>query len=129
MKKIILDTNFLLIPFQFNVDIFAEIDRICVFKYKVYVLDKTIDELNKITKDKKQSGKNKLAAKLALQLLKAKNVNIIKTTKDLLVDDLLVEIADKNTIIATQDIELKRKLKKKRIKLIILRAKKRLILV
>ena len=28
MKKILLDTNFLLIPFQFNVDIFAEINRI-----------------------------------------------------------------------------------------------------
>ncbi len=127
--RIIIDTNFLLIPAQFNVDIFAEIDRICIFKYKLYVLDKTITELKKIISNKKQSGKNKAAAKLALQLLKAKNVSVIKTTKDLLVDDILIEIADENTIIATQDMELKRKLKKKSIKLIVLRAKNKLILV
>ncbi len=126
--KIILDTNFLLIPAQFNIDIFTQIDKLILKNYKLYVLDKTIDELNKIISNKKQSGKNKTAAKLALQLLKAKNVNIIKTTKDLLVDDLIVEIAGKDTVIATQDMELKRKLKKKHIKLIILRAKKKLIL-
>lgn len=129
MKKIILDTNFLLIPSQFNVDIFTEIDKLILAKYKLYILDKTIDELKKIISDKKQSLKNRNAAKLALQLIKAKNVHIIKTKKDLLVDALLIEIADKNTIIATQDMALKRKLKKKNIKLIVLRAKKRLILV
>ena len=55
MKKIILDTNFLLIPSQFNVDIFTEIDRICLFKYKLCVLDETINELNSIIE--KQKGK------------------------------------------------------------------------
>ena len=45
MKKIILDTNFLLIPAQFKVDIFDEIDRIMIEKYQLFVLDKTIDEL------------------------------------------------------------------------------------
>ena len=45
MAKIILDTNFLMIPAQFNVDIFSEIHRICDFKYELYIIDKTIDEL------------------------------------------------------------------------------------
>ncbi|MBW2991754.1 hypothetical protein KY345_00870 [Candidatus Woesearchaeota archaeon] len=31
MRKIILDTNFLLIPGQFKIDIFSEIRRICDF--------------------------------------------------------------------------------------------------
>ncbi|ENO12016.1 hypothetical protein MBGDC06_00279, partial [Thermoplasmatales archaeon SCGC AB-539-C06] len=72
MKKIILDTNFLLIPAQFKVDIFDEIDRIILEKYQLFVLDKTIDELKKIIADKKQKMRNRRAAKLGLQLLKSK---------------------------------------------------------
>ena len=126
VRKIILDTNFLLIPYQFKVDIFSEIDRIILEKYQLYILDKTLDELEKIVKDKEQKGKNKLAAKLALLLVKAKDVKIIKTKKDKLVDDLIVELADKDTIVCTQDTELKKRLP---CKIITLRQKKKLILV
>ena len=122
MKKIILDTNFLLIPALFNVDIFAEIDRIMFEKYYLFVIDKTIDELNKIIKDKKQKQKDKQAAKLGLMLIKAKKVKILKT-KQGKADDILAKI--KGYIIATQDINLKRRIKGKKI---VLRAKKKLIL-
>ena len=124
-KKILLDTNFLLIPYQFNVDIFSEIDRIMLEKYQLFVLDKTIDELKKITKDKKQKLRNRNAAKLALQLIKVKKVKILKTKEDLPVDELIVKL--KEYIIATQDIALKNRLKAKRVKIITLRAKKTLI--
>jgi len=124
MKKIILDTNFLLIPAQFKVDIFDEIDRIILEKYELFVLDKTIDELNKIINDKKQKLRNRKAAKLGLQLLKSKKVKIIKTREDLLVDDLIVKL--KGYIVATQDIGLKNRIKGK---IITLRAKKKLILI
>ncbi|MBW2996417.1 twitching motility protein PilT [Candidatus Woesearchaeota archaeon] len=123
VRKIILDTNFLLIPAQFNVDIFAEINRIMLESYKICTLDKVIQELKSITKDKKQSLKNKHAAKLALQLIKAKKVKILKT-KNNNVDDILAKI--KGYIIATQDIALKRRIKGKKI---VLRQKKKLALV
>ena len=42
--KIILDTNFLMIPSMFKVDIFSEIERICDFKYELCIVDKTLDE-------------------------------------------------------------------------------------
>jgi len=125
MKKILLDTNFLLIPYQFNVDIFSEIDRIMLEKYQLFVLDKTIDELKKITKDEKQKLKNRNAAKLALQLIKAKKVKILKTKQDLPVDGLIVKL--KGYIVATQDIGLKKRLKGKKTQIITLRAKKTLI--
>ncbi len=124
MKKILLDTNFLLIPSQFKIDIFAEIDRIMLEKYKLFTLDKVIDELKSIQKNPKQSQKNKKAAKLALQLIKAKKVNIIKTKTDKLVDDIIASL--KGYVIATQDIGLKRRLKTK---IITLRAKKKLIIL
>ncbi|MBW2977420.1 hypothetical protein KY331_01100 [Candidatus Woesearchaeota archaeon] len=124
IKKILLDTNFLLIPTQFKVDIFSEIDRIMLEKYQLFVLDKTIDELKKITADKKQKLKNRKAAKLGLQILKTKKVKILKTKEDLSVDDLIAKL--KGYVVATQDIGLKKRIKGK---IITLRAKKKLILI
>jgi len=122
MKKIILDTNFLLIPYQFKVDIFEEIERTADFNYSLNVLDKTIDELNKIIDE--QKGKHKEAAKLALSLIKNKNIKKIKT-KEGLVDDLLLE---QDAIVATQDKELINRLKQAKKKVIQLRQKKYLII-
>ncbi|MBL7054446.1 hypothetical protein ISS05_01675 [Candidatus Woesearchaeota archaeon] len=127
MKKILLDTNFLLIPIQFKLDIFTEIRNICNFKYKLYILDKTIEELNNIIE--KQKGKNKDAAKFALKLVKFKKINIIKTKEKFSVDRLIVETANKKAyIVATLDKPLKKQLKLKNIALIVLRQKKRLVL-
>ena len=123
MKKILLDTNFLLIPFQFNVDIFAEIHRIMHEKYEIYTLDKVVDELKTIINDKKQKQKDKKAAKLGLQLLKAKKVKILKTEKGF-ADDIIADL--EGYIIATQDMALKRRLKGKKI---VLRQKKQLIIL
>jgi len=123
--RIILDTNFLMICEQFKVDIFTEIDRICLFKYKLYVVDKTIDELKKIIEE--QKGKHKFAAKIALQLIKKKKISVIKT-KEGHVDDLILDLLGKNTILATQDALLRKKAVKKGIKVIFLRSKNYLVL-
>ena len=120
MKKIILDTNFLMIPAQFKVDIFSEIDRIVNDKYQLYVLKGTIEELNKIIKEQKH--KHKMAAKLALKLIKAKGLKILDINQKP-VDKILTELSEEY-IIATQDKELKKKIKNK----IILRQKKYLVL-
>ncbi|MBN2423352.1 hypothetical protein JXB41_09075 [Candidatus Woesearchaeota archaeon] len=141
MKTIILDTNFLLIPYTFKVDIFSEIDRIMDTLYEIYVLKGTVKELENIIE--KQRGKHKYAAGMALELIKKKKVNILcsplkkqkslymadNSQKHIEVDEIILNIADKNTIIATQDKELKQKLKKKNINLIVLRNKKYLELI
>jgi uncharacterized protein len=134
MRKIILDTNFLLIPAAQKVDIFSEIDRIIEEPYNIFVVDRTIDELNSIIES--QAGKHKDAAKLALQLIRQKNISIMETkqkslymhinSKDIVVDDILLKISDENTIIATQDAGLKKRLADKGIQTIILRGKKHL---
>ena len=121
MKKIILDTNFLLIPLQFRVDIFTEFERICDFTYGLYAYDKTIDELKNIMQT--ASGKDRKAAEFGLKLIKLKNISIIKSgQKD--VDSLILEGLDKDTIVATQDIKLKKELLEKGVSVIILRQKK-----
>lgn len=125
MKKIIIDTNFLLIPSQFKVDIFSEIDRICLFKYKLFILDKTLDELKGIIGHQKL--KHKLAAKIALQLIDKKKIEMIKT-KQGNVDDLIVEVLDKNSILATQDALLRNRALDRGARVIFLRSKKYLMM-
>ena len=123
MKKIILDTNFLLIPGEFRVDIFEEIKRIMPEKYNVYIIDKTEDELLNLIKTKRKI-KIKTAAKIGLQLIKRYNIKKIKTTAPYHVDRLILEQVKKEKyVVATQDANLKRKLKAKKIQRIVLRKK------
>lgn len=127
MKKIILDTNFLLIPAKFKVDIFSELDRICTFGCRLFIIDKTLDELNRIVRE--QKGKDKAAAKLALLLLKSKKVEVIATKGQGTVDERILNLEGLNGYaVATQDVMLKRKLKKKHIQIITLRQKRYLIM-
>lgn len=109
MKRIILDTCFILSCINFKIDFFSELKRICSFPFKIYILDKTLKEL-----------KNKKQEKLALILIKT--VNIIKTKEKKPVDELLLN--QKNAIIATQDKALKEKLKKAKIPIITIRQRK-----
>ncbi len=121
MKKIILDTNFLMIPYKFRVDIFSEFDRICDFNYKLCIFEQSIDELRNIIE--KQAGKHKKAAQFALKLIKLKNISIIKSLGKH-VDDIILHNLKEDTIVATQDTELRRKLKAKGTSIIVLRNKK-----
>lgn len=122
MKRIILDTNALMAFAEFKLDVFSAIKECCDFQYKVVVLSGIVDELKKIKEE--QRGKYKLAAKLALSLLNARKIEVVKSKG--LVDDLLVEYSRKGYLILTQDIALKRRLKKP---YMTIRQKKKVIVV
>ena len=124
MKTILLDTNFCMIPFQFNIDIFTEIHRICDFPYQIVVLETTIKELDKIMKE--QKGKHKLDAKLAKLLLETNNVKVIKAEGR--VDDALASMDPQMAIIATQDAKLIQRFRSKKGKVITMRQKKYLVI-
>ena len=124
-QVVILDTNFLLIPAQFGIDVFTEIPKICEGRPKLAIFDKSIDELKAIIR--KEKGKPKKEAELTLKLinslLKNNKLNIIPA-KIAYIDEEILNKANKNTIIATQDLELRKKLRKKGVKTIIMRQKK-----
>lgn len=126
MKKIILDTDFLVHCATAKVDYTAELRRILDFQYQIFIIDKTIDELDSIIEKKDRKAKD--AAKLAKTVLKAKNIAQIKTDKDKIVDKLILETVNSNYLVATMDADLKRKLKNKGIPLIVLRQRKYLVL-
>ena len=130
MEKVLLDTNFCMIPAQFGVDIYAEIKRLLPLA-KIYTLDMNIKELEDLMAN--GSFKERRAAKIALQLIRQKDVEIIKTKSFLNTaknpkdaDEALAEFAKEGYIIATQDRELKRKINGP---LIVMRKKKFLMIV
>ncbi len=124
--KIIIDTNFLLIPVVFKVDIFAEIERICNFPYELCVVEKTVEELAKIVcKGKK---KDAIAARIGDLLIKEKHVAMLPMVGSHTVDDALVKYGKQGAIIATQDKDLKRNLKSLGVRCIVLRQKSFLLL-
>ncbi len=124
MEKIILDTNAVMAIAGFKIDLFSELRHNVDFKYSLFVLKGTIDELNSIIR--KQKGKYKEAAKLGLALLKVKRVGIIHHTSDKNVDDLLLDFSKKGIVVLTQDILLKKRLQKP---YLTIRQKKKIVLV
>lgn len=120
--KVILDANFLLIPGQFKVDIFRELEKFG--KPEFYTTDAVIRELEKLSETKK---KDSGAATLALNLIKEKSV-IVLEAKDKNTDrEIERSAAENNFIVCTQDTELIKKLKQERIRVIFLRQKKYLV--
>jgi len=130
MKKIILDTDFLIHCASHKIDYEEELKRILDFAFQMYIVDKTIDELNNVIEN--QKGKSKSDAKLAKAILENKSIPLIKTKKDKIVDDLILDIAEKDSkdlAVATMDADLKRKLKKTGVSVVIIRQKSHLSLI
>ncbi len=121
--KLLLDTNFLMIPFTLKVDIFSqfkEFDPHSTFS----VIDRTVQELQYL--QNKGSGNDKAAAKMALQALKKLKIAVIPTEQSFKnVDQVLVDIAQKYALsVATQDRALQVQLKKIQVPVYRLRQKK-----
>jgi rRNA-processing protein FCF1 len=115
MKKIVLDTNFLISLINFKIDL-EEIGNLLPEPCELYTIEPVIRELKKI------NSKN---AKTALRLIELKNIGVLETGEKS-ADNALINLADKNTIVATNDIALRKKLKSSGNKTIYLRAKKHL---
>ncbi len=119
MEKIILDTSVLMAIPQLTLDLFHEIDKVCTFSYKLFVLDATIAELERLIKGPSLSKKR--AASFALKLVKGQNLTILATDQKGSVDEL---VSLDGYIVATVDQDLKRRLKEKGTRILTIRQKK-----
>ena len=122
MKKIILDTNAIMAISEFKLDLFTELDKVCDFPYQVFVVQGTLDELEKIQRE--QRAKFKQAARVGLLILRTKGVQVIPASGD--VDRLLVEHSKQGDLVLTQDMALKQRLQKP---YLTIRQKKKVIVV
>lgn len=108
MKTVIIDTNVLLAVALFRLDVFSEVERVCDFPVRLAVLQGSIQELERLSTQER--GKFKQAARLALALLHAKRLQVLKSIGK--VDDALVVESKGGTLVLTQDRELKKRLQK-----------------
>ena len=119
-KEVVIDTNFFMVPFQFNVDIITELEKILP-SYKLTTPSFVINELKGLKKNNK--GKIRLNANLALKLANSSKVEIkdISLLENETVDDALLRVSE---VLATNDIELKNRAKDKGITVAYLRQKR-----
>ncbi len=119
--KVILEKNMLVRNEKFKINLFSKLDRVIEKNYTPIVPESIIEEIKKIKKT--GSGKDKKAASVALEL--AKKCEKTETQKD--GDDAIIEAALKDeSIVATNDSELIKRLKNNNIPVIFLKQKSHL---
>ncbi len=104
MRKFVIDTNIWIYLVENKIDIFSQLKG-----EKIYTLSSVINELKNISKKKNKSG---IAAKIALEMIKKFNVEILEIHGSS--DEALLNLAKKGYVIITQDTELMRKIKETR---------------
>ncbi len=120
-RLVIIDTNFFLVPFQFKIDIFTELEHLIDIHHRFVITSKTLKELGKIAKN---TGKKGAAARLALKILEVNKsrIDIIESNKP--VDMWIEEYASAHgAIVCTNDRELKKRLKENGIKVVSVKGK------
>jgi rRNA-processing protein FCF1 len=125
---VVVDTNFLTVPYQFNVDIFSESRMILEQRVDFVVLSSVLKEINMLAETAK--GNDKRAFRVALELTgNCKIVAVEAPTSNLPVDDQLLEYAAQmGGVLATNDRELRSRARNRGIPVLLLRGKKRLVL-
>jgi rRNA-processing protein FCF1 len=121
--KVVLDTNFLMIPGKFHVDIFEELKKLLNFKYELFIFLGTIKELERIASGQ---TKDKATAVVAINLIKQKNLKTLENSLQI-VDDMIIQEISKNPqeyIVCTQDKVLKQRVKAVKSKIITLKSQK-----
>lgn len=120
--KVIIDTNGLMIPVQFNVDIFEELRRL---GYDTHLVPTAvIRELDSLIINLK--GEDRIAAKVARSMADRCGIIEAEGHADDVILDLAVELC---AAVLTNDAGLRRRLESKDITVICLRQKNRLEIV
>jgi rRNA-processing protein FCF1 len=123
--KIILDSNFLLVPAQFKLDIFEGIMIILNQNYESIVLSTTVDELRSLMK----RGAPKLQKQAEMALIFAEKCDLVNVDREQgeTNDDIIIRMAKQmKCLVATNDSELRKRLRNISIPVVYVRQKSRL---
>lgn len=123
-RPVVLDTNFLLIPFRFKINIFSELDYLIEISHRYVMSSKTLEELKRIGRS---IGKDGMAARLALKMVGAGKPKIEIIKNEMGVDEWIVDYARENgAIVCTNDAKLRRRLKQFEVKVVAMKSKSKL---
>ena len=117
---IIIDTNFLLIPAQFGIDVFLETEQLLEKRVEYLILESVVNEIRMKLNDK--------GFKIAAEFVKrCRLIEVDISMKGLSVDEQLLEYAALvNGVLATNDRDLREKARTRGIPVVFLRGKKRI---
>lgn len=123
--KILCDTNFLLIPLRFGVDVFAEADEALNDLTEFYVSSRVLDEINLL----RQNAKPGLEKELLFALKMTEQCTVIEDNSESFVDESLIDLAKRHgMVIGTTDAELRRNARSVGVRVLFLRQKSYLVL-
>ena len=126
--NILLDTNFIIACVNQKIDFLEGIKRL-FYLYDIIIPKQVMNELRKISDDDSGSREDREGAMVAIEILKSKRINGIKflDLKEENTDKAIIDFAEanKNSVIATLDKELKESLKDKA-RILIIRDKKKI---
>ncbi|HSB47545.1 MAG TPA: hypothetical protein VLD37_06020 [Candidatus Bilamarchaeum sp.] len=123
-RPVVLDTNFLLIPFQFKIDIMRELDYLIDVSHRYVISSNTMRELARIGES---IGKDGMGARLALKLVEANKAKIEVVESSEYVDKWIEEYAiAKNAIVCTNDAKLRKRLRDLDVKVVSMKSRSRL---
>jgi uncharacterized protein len=123
--KIILDSNALFVPFQFKVDIFAELDNLVDRSFELILLSPVRRELETLTQ--KGALKTRKNARFALEITERCTYFVTNYPQNIPVDDVIVKVADKwGSPVFTNDRQLRKRLRDISVPVIYLRQKSHL---
>jgi rRNA-processing protein FCF1 len=107
--RVVLDSNFLILPLTLRLDIFSEIERLLPGRVEFLVVSSVRKELEKLSSKKTEIGRR---ATFALELLDRCIYVNLDLEQRMTVDEALVEFArKKKVIVATSDMPLRKKLR------------------
>jgi rRNA-processing protein FCF1 len=123
--KVILDSNFLFVPLQFKIDIFDGIMILLNQRFELVILSPIHRELQKMAE--KSQPKLRKQASLALKLAEKCGVIDVEKSVEETNDDVIVRVAAKwgKCLVATNDRELRKRLRDINVSVIYLRQKSR----
>ena len=123
--KVILDANFFFVPSQFNLDIFEELPKLLNQRFEPILLSSTHKELQGLAESRSPKKQNQ--AQLALSLAEKCCPVPIEKASDETYDDVVVRVAAVwKCPVATNDRELRKRLRSIGVPVIFLRQKHRL---
>ena len=123
--KVILDSNALLVPLQFKIDVFSDLERLLNRSFEVILLSPVKRELEALAR--KGSPKMRKNASYALKLAKKCRYVEVDFPASELTDDVIVKIAEEwKSPVFTNDRKLKQRLRDISVPVIYVRQKSRL---
>jgi len=125
---VVIDTNFIVVPAQFGIDIFTQAEAVLERSVRFEILSSVVSEIE--TLSEKASATERRWFRIAKDFIdRCQVIEYESTMQGLSVDDEVLEyLTGTGHILATNDKELKKRARDRGISVLMLRGKKRLML-